>query len=393
MTGLSEARLENKTVLLRVDFNVPLDKSGEIIDDTRIREALPTIDLLRRHNNRVVVVSHLGRPKGKFVPELSLAPVARRLSQLLNTPVELLGDCVGEPIKQAVKNLKPGEVIVLENVRFHAEEEKNDPAFARELAALADVYVNDAFGTAHRAHASTAGVAEYLPCYSGLLVDKEVKMLNLVLANPEKPKMAITGGAKVSDKLGLLRNLIRQVDIVIIGGGMANTFLKAQGFEVGKSLLESGLLEEARNLLAEASSRGVQILLPTDVVVSDHLGADAAAATVAIDQIKPDDMILDIGPRTVELYAQAIKKARSIIWNGPMGVYEYEQFAGGTEGVARAVADSTAISVIGGGDSIATIYKLGLENEVTHISTGGGAALEYLEGLKLPGLVACGCYA
>jgi len=393
MPSLLEDRLENKTVLLRVDFNVPLDQAGEIIDDTRIREALPTIDLLRRNHNRIVIVSHLGRPKGKPVAKLSLAPVARRLSQLLNTPVELLGECVGPSIGQAVENLQPSEVVVLENVRFHPGEEKNDPAFAQALAALADVYVNDAFGTAHRAHASTAGVAEYLPCYTGLLVDKEVKMLNLVLANPEKPKMVIVGGAKVSDKLGLLKNLIGQVDTIIIGGGMANTFLKAKGLEVGKSLLEDSLVKNARVLMEEAAARGVEVILPVDVVVSDHLGADAAAYTVPVNQVPTDEMILDIGPATVDLYNQTIKQARSIIWNGPMGVYEYEQFANGTEGIARAVANSTAISVIGGGDSIATIYKLGLENQVTHISTGGGAALEYLEGMKLPGLAACGCYA
>jgi phosphoglycerate kinase len=283
--------------------------------------------------------------------------------------------------------------VVLENVRFHPEEEKNDPAFAQALAKLADVYVNDAFGTAHRAHASTAGVADYLPCYTGLLVDKEVKMLNLVLEHPEKPKVMIAGGAKVSDKLGLLRNLIGQVDTIIIGGGMANTFIKAKKLEVGKSLVEEKLVGEAAALMELAASRGVEIMLPVDVVISDHVGADAAAQIVAVDQVPAEQMILDIGPATVGIFAQAIKQARSVIWNGPLGVYEYEQFANGTEGIARAVANSTAISVIGGGDSIATIYKLGLENQVTHISTGGGAALEYLEGLKLPGLVACGCYA
>lgn len=393
MPSLLEARLENKTVLLRVDFNVPLNQNGEIIDDTRIREALPTIDLLRRHSNRIVVISHLGRPKGKPVANLSLAAVTHRLSQLLDMPVELLNDCVGADIEIAVSNLKPGEVVVLENVRFHSEEEKNDPKFARALAALADVYVNDAFGTAHRAHASTAGVAEYLPCYTGLLVDKEIKMLNLVLASPEKPRMAIAGGAKVSDKLGLLKNLVRQVDIIIIGGGMANTFLKASGLEVGRSLLEASLIEDARELMVEAARRGVEILLPIDVVVSDHLGADALATVVNADKVRPEQMILDIGPKTVEIYSQAIREARSVVWNGPLGVYEFEQFASGTEGIARAVANSTAISVVGGGDSIATIYKLGLENQVTHISTGGGAALEYLEGLQLPGLQACGCYA
>lgn len=390
MNHMTEAQIENKRVLLRVDFNVPLDKEGNIIDDTRIREAIPTIEYLKTKNNRIIVVSHLGRPKGKRVPELSLWPVARRLSELLGCEVRFLDDCIGDKIRAELAKMEPGQVVMLENVRFYPGEEKNDPEFARELALLADVFVNDAFGTAHRAHASTAGVASYLPCYAGLLIEREVKMLDMVLSHPERPRLAILGGAKVSDKLGLLKNLINRVDNILIGGGMANTFLKARGLEVGRSLLEEGLLDEAASLLKSAEEKEVKILLPVDVIVSDHIGTDAVAKEIDVKSVGTDDMILDIGSKTVELFGEAIKKARTVIWNGPMGVYEYAQFAAGTEGVARAVAASDALSVIGGGDSIATIHKLGLDNHVTHISTGGGASLEYLEGLELPGLVACG---
>ncbi|NLB88312.1 MAG: phosphoglycerate kinase, partial [Syntrophomonadaceae bacterium] len=304
--------------------------------------------------------------------------------------VKMADDCVGESVAKEVENLQPGEVLLLENVRFHKEEEKNDADFAKKLASLGDVYVNDAFGSAHRAHASTAGVAEYLPAYAGFLMEKEVSMLNSVLESPQSPRMAILGGAKVADKLGLIKNLLAKLDVILIGGGMANTFIKAKGYDTGKSRVEEGLLDEAKDLLALAEQRNVKLLLPIDAVVASELSEQAVAEVVEVSKVPQDKMILDIGPETVKLFTDEIKKARTVIWNGPLGVYEYEQFAGGTREVAKALAESEAVSVIGGGDSAAAVQNLGLAQDITHISTGGGATLEFLEGLPLPGVVACG---
>jgi phosphoglycerate kinase len=392
MSSLEDLELKDKRVLVRVDFNVPLDKRGEIIDDTRIKAALPTIQYLLERGARVILMSHLGRPKGKVVDELRLDPVASHLSGLLKKKVTKCDDCIGDKVKVVVAAMQSGDVVLLENLRFHPEEEKNDPGFAAELASLADYYVNDAFGTAHRAHASTAGVADYIPGVPGFLMGKEVKMLRRVLESPEKPRVAVIGGAKVSDKLELVKNLLNMADSIIIGGGMANTFLKAQGCNIGKSICEDSLLDTAREILDRAGEQQVQILLPVDVVAADSLAGDAESRVVKVDQIPDDWMILDIGPETTDLFGEVIRDARTVIWNGPMGVYEYEKFARGTEGVAQAAAESEGISVVGGGDSLATIYRLGLEDKMTHISTGGGATLEFLEGKKLPGVASCGGY-
>lgn len=389
MRVLREADIRGKKVLMRVDFNVPMNEDNEIIDDTKIRAALPTIEYILGEGAALILMSHLGRPKGKRDEKYSLKKVAQRLSQLVLAPVKMAPDCVGEEVEALAADLVPGEILVLENVRFHAEEEKNDPEFARKLAALGDIYINDAFGTAHRAHASTEGVARFIPAYAGLLMEKEVNMLRAVLDSPQSPRMAILGGAKVADKLGLINNLMEKVDIILIGGGMANTFLKAQGKNIGKSLCEDELLEEARRILKEAEKRGVEFLLPVDAVVASRLSADAECKVVDVDNIPDDMMILDIGPQTVKRFAEAIKRAHTIVWNGPLGVYEYEQFASGTYGVAKAVAESDAVSVIGGGDSAAAVQKLGLADAITHISTGGGATLEFLEGLELPGVAVC----
>ncbi|SHG76198.1 phosphoglycerate kinase [Thermosyntropha lipolytica DSM 11003] len=389
MRVLRQADIKGKKVLMRVDFNVPMNEDNEIIDDTKIRAALPTIEYILREGAALILMSHLGRPKGKRDEKYSLKKVAERLSGLVSYPVKMAPDCVGEEVEALAADLKPGEILVLENVRFHEEEEKNDPSFARRLALLGDIYVNDAFGTAHRAHASTEGIARFIPAYAGLLMEKEVKMLRAVLDAPQSPRMAILGGAKVADKLGLINNLMEKVDIILIGGGMANTFLKAQGKNIGKSLCEDELLDEAKRILQEAAKRGVEFLLPVDAVVAAKLSAEAEGKVVDVDNIPDDMMILDIGPKTVKIFGEAIKKAHTIVWNGPLGVYEYEQFAQGTYGVAKAVAESDAVSVIGGGDSAAAVQKLGLASAITHISTGGGATLEFLEGLELPGVAVC----
>ncbi|MDH7498253.1 MAG: phosphoglycerate kinase [Syntrophomonadaceae bacterium] len=389
MRSLQSMDVQGKRVLVRVDFNVPTDKQGAIIDDNKMRAALPTIRYLLEQGAKVILMSHLGRPDGKVVDRYRLDTVARHLGLLLQQPVRKLDDCIGPEVQAAVAAMQPGEVIMLENVRFHPEEEDNDPEFAAQLASLGDIYVNDAFGTAHRAHASTAGVARYLPCAAGLLMERELSMLRRVLENPEKPRVAIVGGAKVSDKLALLENLLSRTDVIIIGGGMANTFLRAQGHGVGDSLCEEGLVDFAARILQEAEAAGVRILLPVDVVIADRMAADAESRVVAVGEVPAGWMILDIGPETVRVFGEAIRAARTIIWNGPMGVYEFARFAAGTEGVARAVADSEGVSVVGGGDSLATIYRLGLENRITHISTGGGATLEFLEGKVLPGVASC----
>ncbi|MDD3267989.1 MAG: phosphoglycerate kinase [Syntrophomonadaceae bacterium] len=389
MRSLKEAELKGKKVLIRVDFNIPMDKDNEIIDDTKMRAALPTIDYILDKGASLILLSHLGRPKGKPEAKYSLQKVALRLAEIIGPRVSMASDCLGPDTLKKVEELKPGEVLVLENVRFHPGEEKNDPEFSRQLASLGDLFVNDAFGSAHRAHSSTAGIADYLPCYAGFLMEKEVEMLERVLEHPVSPRMAILGGAKVSDKLGLIENLLSKMDIILIGGGMANTFLKALGKEIGKSICENELLEQARQLVEKAAQKKVQLILPEDVVVAEEISADATAKNVNAEEVPDNMMILDIGPRTIEKFVAAIAQARTIIWNGPLGVYEYPSFARGTEEITKAIASSSAVSVIGGGDSAVVAYNLGLEAQITHISTGGGATLEFLEGIRLPGVKAC----
>lgn len=374
-----------KRVLVRVDFNVPLDKAGRITDDTRIRAVLPTIEYLRNKGAKVILCSHLGRPKGKVAEEFRLTPVAKRLSELLGTTVVKTDDCIGSDAERVAAAMKPGDVILLENLRFHAEEEANDPGFAKQLAALADVYVNDAFGTAHRAHASTEGVTHFLPSVAGFLMERELTFLGKALAEPTRPFVAILGGAKVSDKIGVIENLLPKVDSLIVGGGMANTFLKAQGYEVGASLVEDDKLELARDLRQRA---GKKLVLPTDVVVADAFAADAKHRTVAIDQVPAGWRILDIGPRSVRQFTAVLKKARTVVWNGPMGVFEFPTFAAGTVALAKALAKTDATTIIGGGDSAAAVEQAGVSEAMTHISTGGGASLEFLEGRILPGVAA-----
>ncbi len=383
---VTSADVQGKRVLCRVDFNVPL-KNGSITDDTRIRSALPTITWLREHGARVILCSHLGRPKGKVVDTLRLAPVAERLGELLGTPVTSLTETTGPEAQHAIDAMQDGDIVLLENLRFDPREEANDPALAKELGALADIYVNDAFGAAHRAHASTEGVAHVLPSYTGFLIQAELEALGKLLTAPERPFIAIIGGAKVSDKLAVLQNLLSRVDALLIGGGMANTFLLAQGFEVGQSLVEPDLVDTARKLLEDAATAKVDIVLPSDVVVAPSIEADSGYAT-ATDQIDRNLAVFDIGPGSAEGYARLIEGARTVFWNGPLGVAENPAFANGTATVARAVAASAGYTVIGGGDSVAAIEQLGLADQIDHISTGGGASLEFLEGRELPGLAA-----
>lgn len=379
--------LTGKRVLLRCDLNVPLDKAtGEITDDLRITASIPTIEYLLEQGAAVICCSHLGRPKGEVKPEMSLAPVARRMSELLGREVRMVGDVLESEARESAAALKSGEIILLENLRFHKEETKNDPEFAKALASLADIFVSDAFGTVHRAHASTAGVADYLPAVSGLLVAKELEVLGGALEEPKRPFAAILGGAKVSDKLGVIENLIDKADVIIIGGGMAYTFIKAEGGDIGISLCEEDKLDYVKEMKERAGKKGVKILLPQDTIAAKEFKADAEPVTVSTMAIGDGLMGLDIGPETVREFTEEIGRAGTVVWNGPMGVFEFENFAGGTRAVAEALANSDAISIVGGGDSAAAVRQMGLADRMTHISTGGGAALEFLEGKELPGI-------
>ncbi len=380
--------VKGKKVLVRVDFNVPLDENKNITDETRINAALPTIKYLLDNGAAVILCSHLGRPKGEFNMKYSLAPVAARLKELFPGKVTFATDVIGDSAKATVAAVKPGEIVLLENLRFHAEEEKNDPEFAKKLASYADIYVNDAFGTAHRAHASTAGVADYLPAVAGFLIGKELDIMGKALENPERPFVAILGGKKVSDKIGVINNLLDKVDTLIIGGAMAYTFFKAMGLETGKSLVEEDKIDLAKSLIEKAEKKGVKMLLPVDTIVADKFGEDANTENVDRDKIPEDMEGLDIGLKTRELFASEIKNAKTVIWNGPMGVFEIEKFAGGTKAVAAAMAECKGITIIGGGDSAAAVEQLGYADKMTHISPGGGASLEFLEGLELPGVAA-----
>ncbi len=385
--SIEDINVKGKRVIIRVDFNVPLNKeTGEITDDKRIRAALPTIQYLVDQGARVIIVSHLGRPTKGPEAKFSMKPAADRLTKLLGKEVVLAQDVIGEDARAKATALRDGEVLMLENVRFHKEETANDPTFARELASFADVYVNDAFGTSHRAHASTAGLANYLPAVSGYLIAKELDVMGKALDDPARPFVAILGGAKVSDKIGVIENLLDKVDTLIIGGGMAYTFLVALGHTVGSSLLEDDKVDLAREILDKAKEKGVEFLLPVDTVLGDKFAADAKQKVVGKENFPEDWMGLDIGPKTIELFSDRIKAAKTIVWNGPMGVFEFENFATGTREVARAVAESDAVSIIGGGDSAAAVELMGFGDQVTHISTGGGASLEFLEGKNLPGI-------
>ena len=385
---IEDIAVDGKKVFVRVDFNVPMDENLNITNDTRIRATLPTIKYLLDHNAAVILACHLGRPKGERVAKFSVKPVAVRLAELLGHEVKFAEDCIGEPAEKAAAALKPGEVLLLENLRYHNEEEKNDPEFSKKLASLADVAVNDAFGVSHRAHASVEGITKYIETVAGYLMEKEIKFIGQTLANPQRPFVAIIGGAKVSDKIGVISNMIDKVDTIIIGGGMAHTFNAAKGYEVGKSLCERDKFGLALDLLKKAEEKGVKVILPVDVTIADDYAPDANTKIVDVDNIDPEWEALDSGPKTSALYAEALKDAKTVVWNGPMGVFEFDAFAKGTEAVAKAVADSSAISIVGGGDSIAALKKTGLSDKISHISTGGGATLEFLEGKVLPGIAA-----
>ena len=385
---IEDIDVSGKRVLVRCDFNVPQDEEGNITDDRRIIAALPTIKYLMEHNAKVILCSHLGRPKGEFNMKYSLKPIAKRLSELLGKEVHMADDVIGDSAKSLAASLKDGDVMLLENVRFHKEEEANDMAFSKALAELADVYVNDAFGTAHRAHASTEGVAKYLPAVCGYLIQKEINVMGKALNNPVRPFVAILGGKKVSDKINVITNLIDKVDELLIGGGMAYTFFKAKGYEIGKSICEDDKVELAKELMEKAAHKGVKLLLPIDNVVATEFSNDAESKVVASNEIPADWEGVDIGPETVKLYGDALKNAKTVIWNGPMGVFEFDKFAVGTNEIAKILGGLDAITIIGGGDSAAAIEKGGFADKMTHISTGGGASLEFLEGKELPG-IAC----
>ena len=384
---IEDINVTGKKVLVRVDFNVPLTEDGQVSDDKRIVAALPTIRYLLDHNAKVILCSHLGRPKGKPDPKFSLAPVGARLSELLpDTKIWFAEDTIGESAKAAIDDMKDGEIVLLENVRFYKEETDNDPEFAKALASLVDIYVSDAFGTVHRAHASTAGVAAYLPAVAGFLIGKELGVMGKALENPERPFVAILGGAKVADKIGVITNLLNKCDSLIIGGGMAYTFLKAQGYEIGDSLLDAESIDLAKSLMQQAKDKGVNLLLPVDNVVADRFDAEADHKVVKSTDIPAGWQGMDIGPETVKLFAQTIIGAKTVIWNGPMGVFEFPAFAEGTKQIAAACAECEGTTIIGGGDSASAVKKLGFASKMTHISTGGGASLEFLEGKVLPGV-------
>lgn len=386
---VKDVDVRSKRVLVRVDYNVPLDAQGNVSDDKRITASLPTINYLLEQGARIILCSHLGRPKGEVKKEFSLAPVAKRLKELLpNVNIYFASDCIGEEAQQKAAALKDGEILLLENLRFHKEEEKNDPEFAKKLASLAEIYVSDAFGTVHRAHASTAGVAAYLPAVAGFLIGKELSIMGGALENPERPFVAILGGAKVADKIGVITNLLNKCDTLLIGGGMAYTFFKAMGYEIGDSLLDAESIDLAKQLMETAKEKGVKLLLPVDTVVAKAFAADAEHMTVSANAIPAGWQGLDIGEKTRELFAAEIKNAKTVIWNGPMGVFEFPEFAKGTEAVAKACAECGGTTIIGGGDSASAVKKLGYADKMTHISTGGGASLEFLEGKVLPGVAA-----
>ena len=384
--SIRDIDVNGKKVFIRVDFNVPMDENQNITNDKRIRATLPTLNYLLENNAAIILACHVGRPKGQRVPELSVKPIVARLSELLGKEVKYAEDCVGEAASKAAADLKPGEVLLLENLRYHNEETKNDPEFAKQLASLADVAVDDAFGVSHRAHASNAGIAQYVEVVGGFLIEKEIQFIGKALSNPERPFVAIIGGAKVSDKIGVISNLLEKADAVVIGGGMANTFLAAQGKGIGSSLFEEEKLPLAKELLAKAEEKGVKVFLPAEVVVADKFAADANHKTVSVDEVPADWMILD--NKFSKECQEALENAKTIVWNGPMGVCECDAFAHGTEDIAHAVAESTGISIVGGGDSIAAPKKAGLSDKITHISTGGGATLEFLEGKPMPGIAA-----
>ena len=378
--------LKGKKVLVRCDFNVPMDEQRNITDNTRILAALPTIKYLLDNNCAIILCSHLGRPKGEFKPEFSLKPVAKELSRLLHQDVIMADDVVGEDAKAKATNLQQGQIMLLENVRFHKEETDNEPEFSKKLASMAEIYVNDAFGSAHRAHASTAGVAAYLPAVSGFLIEKELQFLGGAVTNPQRPFVAILGGAKVSDKIGVIDNLLEKVDTLMIGGGMAYTFFKAQGYEIGKSICELDKLDLAKDLMEKAKQKEVKLILPVDTVIAKEPGEDVETKTVKCTEIPADWEGFDIGQETIKIFREELKNAKTVVWNGPLGVFEIDKFAIGTNEIAKALADIDATTIIGGGDSAAAVKKAGLEDKMTHISTGGGASLEFLEGKKLPGI-------
>ena len=385
---IKDINIEGKKVLVRCDFNVPMDENRDIMDNTRIVAALPTIKYLLEQKCKIILASHLGRPKGEVKPEYSLAPVAKELSRLLNKEVIMAKDVIGPDATEKAKNLKEGEILLLENVRFHREETDNDPEFSKKLAEMAEIFVNDAFGTAHRAHSSTTGIANYLPAVSGFLIEKELKFLGDALNNPERPFVAILGGAKVSDKIGVIDSLLEKVDTLIIGGGMAYTFFKAQGYEVGKSLCELDKLELAKELMEKAKTKGVKLMLPVDTKIGKEFKEDTESKTVKYTEIPADWEGFDIGKETIKMFTEELKKAKTVVWNGPLGLFEFPQFAIGTNAIAKVLSEIDATTIIGGGDSAAAVEKAGLADKMTHISTGGGASLEFLEGKKLPGIEA-----
>jgi len=386
--SIRDVDVKNKRILIRVDYNVPQDEKGNITDDIRIRESTFTIDFILRHNGKIILMSHLGRPKGKVAEEFRLTPIGKRLSELLNRPVKKLDDCIGPEVEKAVSGMAPGDIILLENLRFYKEEEKNDPEFAKKLAALGDVFVNDAFGTSHRAHASTEGVTHYLPSVAGFLVEKEIEYFDRINKNADRPFVLVLGGAKVSDKIPMIENMLSKVDAILIGGAMAYTFLKQDGVSIGASRYEQDVAETAKIILGKARSKGVELLLPVDHVVTDNIDAPKQIKTTVDAGIEDGFIGVDIGPKTIALYKDKFKNARTIVWNGPMGIFEKDQFGNGTKKMAEAMAASSAITVVGGGDSAAAAQKFGVQDRLSHISTGGGASLESLEGKMLPGITA-----